>query len=85
MTPASSAANAAGSSQYVIYALRPEARNRINSGFMTLFFLGGAAGAAPASVVWSRARWTGICVLGGPLAAGSLVLWVWERVRVRTR
>ncbi|MET8276364.1 MFS transporter [Streptomyces sp. NPDC005134] len=73
------------SSQYVIYALRPEARNRINSGFMTLFFLGGAAGAALASVVWSRAGWTGICVLGGSLAAGSLVLWVWERVRVRTR
>ncbi|MET8537684.1 MFS transporter [Streptomyces sp. NPDC005065] len=73
------------SSQYVIYALRPEARNRINSGFMTLFFLGGAAGAALASVVWSRAGWTGICVLGGSLAASSLVLWVWERVRVRTR
>jgi predicted MFS family arabinose efflux permease len=73
------------SSQYVIYALRPEARNRINSGFMTLFFLGGAAGAALASVVWSRAGWTGVCVLGGSLAAGSLVLWAWERVRVRTR
>lgn len=73
------------SSQYVIYALRPEARNRINSGFMTLFFLGGAAGAALASVVWSRAGWTGVCVLGGSLAAGSLVLWVWERVRVRMR
>ncbi|WP_392842224.1 MFS transporter [Streptomyces sp. LN500] len=72
------------SSQYVIYALRPEARNRINSGFMTVFFLGGAAGAALASVVWSHAGWTGVCVLGGSLAAGSLVLWVWERVRVRT-
>ncbi|MFB7310678.1 MFS transporter [Streptomyces sp. NPDC056192] len=71
------------SSQYVIYALRPEARNRINSGFMTVFFLGGAAGAALASVVWSHAGWTGVCVLGGSLAAGSLVLWVWERVRVR--
>ncbi|MET4641267.1 MFS transporter [Streptomyces sp. NPDC006539] len=73
------------SSQYVIYALRPEARNRINSGFMTVFFLGGAAGAALASVVWSHAGWTGVCVLGGSLAVGSLVLWVWERVRVRTR
>ncbi|MFE7389029.1 MFS transporter [Streptomyces sp. NPDC057582] len=74
---------ALNSSQNVIYALRPEARNRINSGFMTLFFLGGAAGAALASVVWSRAGWTGICVLGGSLAAGSFVLWVLERVRAR--
>ncbi|GAA3477004.1 MFS transporter [Streptomyces yanii] len=76
---------ALNSSQNVIYALRPEARNRINSGFMTLFFLGGAAGAALASVVWSRAGWTGICVLGGSLATGSFVLWVLERVRVRVR
>jgi predicted MFS family arabinose efflux permease len=74
---------ALNSSQNVIYALRPEARNRINSGFMTLFFLGGAAGAALASVVWSRSGWTGICVLGGSLATGSFVLWVLERVRVR--
>ncbi|MFG2219569.1 MFS transporter [Streptomyces sp. NPDC048685] len=69
------------SSQNVIYALRPEARNRINSAFMTLFFMGGAAGAALASVVWSRAGWSGICLLGGALAAGGLVLWVLERTR----
>ncbi|MFD7067818.1 MFS transporter [Streptomyces sp. NPDC059913] len=69
------------SSQNVIYALRPEARNRINSAFMTLFFMGGAAGAALASVVWSRAGWSGVCLLGGALAAGSLAVWVLERVR----
>ncbi len=70
------------SCQNVIYALRPEARNRINSGFMTLFFLGGAGGAALASVVWSRAGWGGVCLLGGSLAAGSLLLWILERVRM---
>ncbi|MFF9348890.1 MFS transporter [Streptomyces sp. NPDC014734] len=69
------------SCQNVIYALRPEARNRINSGFMTLFFLGGATGAALASVVWSRAGWDGVCLLGASLAAGSLLLWVLERLR----
>ncbi|MFB6504202.1 MULTISPECIES: MFS transporter [unclassified Streptomyces] len=69
------------SGQHVIYALRPEARSRINSAYMTLFFMGGAAGAALASVVWSRAGWSGISLLGGALAAGSLVLWVLERVR----
>ncbi|MFJ9683204.1 MFS transporter [Streptomyces sp. NPDC101194] len=70
------------SAQNVIYGLRPEARNRINSGFMTVFFMGGATGAALASVVWSRAGWSGICLLGGVLAAGSLVLWVLERIRM---
>ncbi|MFB7914538.1 MFS transporter [Streptomyces sp. NPDC056061] len=69
------------SCQNVIYALRPEARNRINSGFMTLFFLGGATGAVLASVVWSRAGWNGVCLLGAALAAGSLALWVLERLR----
>ncbi|MFF3733176.1 MFS transporter [Streptomyces sp. NPDC002476] len=69
------------SCQNVIYALRPEARNRINAGFMTLFFLGGALGSALASLVWSRAGWGGVCLLGGLLAATSLVLWVLERIR----
>nr|WP_241265582.1 MFS transporter [Streptomyces boncukensis] len=71
------------SSQTVIYALRPEARNRINSGFMTCFFIGGAAGAALASVVWSSSGWPGVCLLGGALAAGSVVLWALERVQLR--
>ncbi|MFF3394048.1 MFS transporter [Streptomyces sp. NPDC002669] len=69
------------SGQHVIYALRPEARSRINSAYMTLFFMGGATGAALASVVWSRAGWNGISLLGGALAAGSLVMWILERVR----
>ncbi|MFD9425712.1 MULTISPECIES: MFS transporter [unclassified Streptomyces] len=71
------------SSQNVIYALRPEARNRINSAFMTLFFVGGAVGASLAAVVWAAAGWSGVCVLGASLAAMSTALWVLERVRAR--
>ncbi|MEU6720516.1 MFS transporter [Nonomuraea sp. NPDC046802] len=70
------------SSQNVIYALRPEARNRINSAFMTTFFVGGAVGSALASVVWVHAGWTGVCALGGALSAGTVVLWVLERITV---
>lgn len=36
----------------VLYALRPAARNRINSAFMTSFFVGGVAGSALTSVGW---------------------------------
>ncbi|WP_250564249.1 MFS transporter [Sphaerisporangium fuscum] len=68
------------SSQNVLYALRPEARNRINSAFMTSLFVGGAVGSALASVVWAHTGWTGVCVLGGAFAAGTVVLWVLERV-----
>ncbi|TXK43798.1 MFS transporter [Nonomuraea sp. C10] len=68
------------SSQNVIYALRPEARNRINSAFMTSFFVGGAVGSALTSVVWVHGGWTAVCVLGAVLSAGTVVLWVLERL-----
>lgn len=71
------------STQNVIYALRPAARNRINSAFMTTFFVGGAAGSALTSVVWASGGWTGVCVVGASLSAGTVVLWVLERITVR--
>ncbi|TDD23912.1 MFS transporter [Nonomuraea diastatica] len=70
------------SSQNVLYALRPEARNRINSAFLTAFFVGGAAGSALASLAWAHGGWTGVCVLGATLSAGTVVLWVLERITV---
>ncbi|GAA3013435.1 MFS transporter [Streptosporangium longisporum] len=73
------------SSQNVLYALRPEARNRINSAFMTCLFLGGAAGSALTSLAWVGGGWTGVCVLGAVLSAGTVVLWVLERVTGRRR
>ncbi|MUL42998.1 MFS transporter [Streptomonospora sp. PA3] len=70
--------------QNVIYALRPEIRNRLNSAFMTAFFAGGAAGSALAAVVWASAGWTGVSVLGGTLAAGTFALWALERAAARS-
>ncbi|WP_327173456.1 MFS transporter [Streptomyces sp. NBC_01336] len=70
------------STQNVIYALRPEARNRINSAFMTSFFVGGAAGSALTAVVWAAGGWSGVCVLGAAFSAGTVVLWVLERLTV---
>ncbi|WP_257573772.1 MFS transporter [Streptomyces sp. JJ66] len=71
------------SSQTILYALRPEARNRINSAFMTGYFVGGAAGSALASVVWVHAGWRGACTLGATLAAASTLLWLAERLGPR--
>ena len=64
------------SNQHVVYALRPEARSRINTLFMGSMFLGGAAGSAIATIAWSRFGWTGVVVLGGVAAAMAAALQV---------
>ncbi|MFC4907431.1 MFS transporter [Actinomadura gamaensis] len=68
------------STQNVLYALRPEARNRINSAFMTSLFLGGAVGSALTSAVWAHGGWNAVCVLGAAFSAGTVVLWLLERL-----
>ncbi|MFG2865200.1 MFS transporter [Streptomyces sioyaensis] len=63
------------SNQNLVYGVRPEARNRLNSAYMTSYFVGGAAGSALTSVVWSSGGWGGVCVLGAALAAATVLVW----------
>ncbi|MCK7625090.1 MFS transporter [Streptomyces sp. RS10V-4] len=73
------------SNQNLVYAVRPEARNRLNSAYMTAYFTGGAAGSALTSAVWGLAAWPGVCALGAGLAAGVAGVWLAERaIRRRT-
>lgn len=62
------------SHQHGVYALRPEARARLNTLFMGGMFLGGALGSALAMVAWQAAGWQGTALLGGGLAALALML-----------
>ncbi|MGW2024244.1 MFS transporter [Streptomyces decoyicus] len=71
------------SNQNLVYAIRPEARNRLNSAYMTSYFVGGAAGSALTSVVWGVAGWGGVCVLGAALALMVVGLWLIDRLRRR--
>lgn len=67
------------SNQNVIYALRSEARNRLNTIFMGGMFVGGAVGSAGASLTWEFAGWTAVCAFGAALVATALGLHVCGR------
>jgi predicted MFS family arabinose efflux permease len=70
-------------SQREIYGLRPEARARINTVYMTSVFLGGAAATALSSVAHEHWGWGGVCVLGAALAATAFAVWGLSALRRR--
>jgi predicted MFS family arabinose efflux permease len=65
--------------QSIIYALRPEARSRLTTVYMTAFFLGGALGSAAAALALSRFGWAGVAVAGAAFGVVGLSVWLTRR------
>ncbi|HDC4365135.1 TPA: MFS transporter [Enterobacter chengduensis] len=61
--------------QTVIYRVKPEARNRLTAGYMTSYFIGGAAGSLISASAWQHAGWSGVCGIGAIVAALNLLVW----------
>ena len=66
-------------SQQEVYGLRPEARSRINTIYMSTIFLVGAMASAAAGWVFDRAGWTGVTTVALVLPAGAFALWLTSR------
>ena len=54
--------------QNVIFRLRPDAKSRVNSLYMTLYFIGGACGSALGVYAWHHGGWSMTCLAGLGLA-----------------
>jgi predicted MFS family arabinose efflux permease len=67
--------------QSLIYALRPEARSRLTTAYMTGNFVAAALGSALASALWDAGGWDAISLVGGGSAVLALVIWAVERRR----
>ncbi|GAA0535846.1 MFS transporter [Paractinoplanes ferrugineus] len=70
-------------SQHEIYALRSDARARINTVFMTTVFTCGALSSAATGLLHHRYGWTGACVLAAILSLAGLAVWA-TRLHTRT-
>ena len=62
------------SNQTRVFALKPEARNRLNTLYMVTYFTGGATGAWAGTTAWTRWGWLGVCAVGAAMSLLALVL-----------
>jgi predicted MFS family arabinose efflux permease len=67
--------------QAIIYALRPDARSRINSAYMVCYFIGGALGSLTAGVVYGAHGWAGVCLLGAGFGLLTCLMTAYDLAR----
>ncbi|MBC3459278.1 MFS transporter [Pseudomonas mosselii] len=63
------------SNQNAVIVLRPEARTRLNAGYITCYFIGGALGSLLGTQLFEVRGWDGIVVAGLVIGALALVVW----------
>jgi predicted MFS family arabinose efflux permease len=62
------------SNQSIIFTLKPEARNRINTIYMVTYFIGGSVGTFFATQLWKSYQWNGVCITGITISVITLVI-----------
>ncbi|MEV6550373.1 MFS transporter [Streptomyces sp. NPDC051597] len=69
--------------QVRFYALRPEARSRLNTAYMTCGYLGGSLGSWAGARAYAAVGWPGVCALVAVLVAAALVRHAFARRKPR--
>ncbi|MEW9580038.1 MFS transporter [Paraburkholderia sp. DGU8] len=69
------------SNQSRIYALKPEARSRVNTVYMVAYFIGGALGSGVGAAIWPAFGWLGVSAAGIVFTAIA----AWNHLRLRSR
>jgi predicted MFS family arabinose efflux permease len=67
------------SNQTRVYSLIPEARSRLNTVYVVIYFIGGSLGSALGTLAWSRLGWSGVCAVGGLMLTLALALFARRR------
>jgi len=70
------------SNQNIIFRLRPDAKSRINSIYMTIYFTGGACGSALGVYAWHHGGWSMTCMVGLCLVIGSALFALLDRLHL---
>lgn len=71
------------SNQTTIFALNPKAANRINTIFMTTYFIGGSVGTFLAGTFWHWFGWQGVVGTGIALTACSFMINIFAKDKSR--
>lgn len=66
------------SNQSVFYPLRPAARSRLNTAYMTGYFAAGSLGSVASAVVYGAWGWGAVCVLGAVFPVIGTLVWIGE-------
>lgn len=69
------------SNQSLIYRLRADARSRLNTAYMTVYFVLGAIGSGLSAAAYSSGGWGAVCLLGAAFPVLGVLIWVVEMIR----
>lgn len=70
------------SNQSIIYKVLPSARSRINSTYMTMYFIGGGIGSAISGLAWQQGGWPTITLIGSGIGALLVAVWLFEKIAI---